>query len=137
AGDLRGRVPLHLTGELPMTATRPVSFREPALVEAPVGDLVARFLADIGVTTVFGVISIHNMPILDAIHRQQRIRFVAARGEAGAMNMADAYARVSRSLGVVITSTGTAAGNSAGAQVEALTAGSPLLHITTQVDRPF
>ena len=120
-----------------MPASLGVSVGESALAEEPVGDLVARFLADIGVQTVFGVISIHNMPILDAIHRQQRIRFIPARGEAGAMNMADAYARVSASLGVVITSTGTAAGNSAGAQVEALTAGSPLLHITTQVDRPF
>jgi acetolactate synthase I/II/III large subunit len=103
----------------------------------PVGDIIARGLANLGVTTVFGVISIHNMPILDAIARQGRIRFVPARGEAGAMNMADAYARVSRSLGVVVTSTGTAAGNAAGSQVEALTAGSPVLHITTQVDRAF
>lgn len=119
-----------------MTALSPVS---PALTEAKdsVGDLVAHFLAEIGVTTVFGVISIHNMPILDAIGRQGRIRFVPARGEAGAMNMADAYARVSCSLGVVITSTGTAAGNAAGSQVEALTAGTPLLHITSQVDRDF
>src|SRR5580692_2423196 len=105
--------------------------------EEAVGDAIARALADLGVTTVFGVISIHNMPILDAIGRHGRIRFVPARGEAGAMNMADAYARVSRSLGVCITSTGTAAGNAAGSQVEALTAGSPVLHITTQVDREF
>ncbi len=56
-----------------------------------------------------------------------------ARGEAGAMNMADAFARVSKSLGVCITSTGTAAGNAAGSQVEALTAGSPVSHITTQI----
>ncbi|HEX3506718.1 MAG TPA: thiamine pyrophosphate-binding protein [Xanthobacteraceae bacterium] len=108
-----------------------------AVQNEPVGDAIARALADIGVTAAFGVISIHNMPILDAIARQGRIRFVPARGEAGAMNMADAYARVSRSLGVVITSTGTAAGNAAGSQVEALTAGSPVLHITTQVDREF
>jgi acetolactate synthase I/II/III large subunit len=106
-------------------------------VAEPVGDLVAHALAEIGVTTAFGVISIHNMPILDAIARHNRIRFVPARGEAGAMNMADAHARVSRSLGVVITSTGTAAGNAAGAQVEALTAGSPVLHITSQIDRPY
>jgi acetolactate synthase-1/2/3 large subunit len=105
--------------------------------EEPVGDLLARALADIGVTHAFGVISIHNMPILDAIARQGRIRFVPARGEAGAMSMADAHARVTRGLGVCITSTGTAAGNAAGAQVEALTAGSPVLHITTQIDRPF
>ena len=109
----------------------------PMLNLEPIGDAIARALADMGVTTVFGVISIHNMPILDAIARHGRIRFVPARGEAGAMNMADAYARVSRSLGVAITSTGTAAGNAAGSQVEALTAGSPVLHITTQVDREF
>jgi len=116
---------------------RSATERAEAIAKEPVGDAIARALADMGVTTIFGVISIHNMPILDAIARQGRIRFVPARGEAGAMGMADAYARVARALGVVITSTGTAAGNAAGAQVEALTAGSPLLHITTQVDREF
>lgn len=119
-----------------VTASR-IPSQAPALPSEPVGDAIARALADMGVTTVFGVISIHNMPILDAIARHGRIRFVPARGEAGAMNMADAYARVSRSLGVAITSTGTAAGNAAGSQVEALTAGSSVLHITTQVDREF
>lgn len=102
-----------------------------------VGDFIAHYLAEIGVTTIFGVISIHNMPILDAVARQERIRFVPARGEAGAMNMADAYARVSGRLGVCITSTGTAAGNAAGAQAEALTAGSRVLHVTTQVDLAY
>ena len=110
---------------------------EPAVQSENVGDFVARYLAEIGVTTIFGVISIHNMPILDAVARQGRIRFVPARGEAGAMNMADAYARVSGELGVCLTSTGTAAGNAAGAQAEALTAGTRLLHITTQVDLEF
>jgi acetolactate synthase-1/2/3 large subunit len=117
--------------------TRPRVDSDAVRSDEPVGDVIARALADFGVTTAFGVISIHNMPILDAIARQGRIRFVPARGEAGAMNMADAFSRVSRSLGVVITSTGTAAGNAAGSQVEALTAGSPVLHITTQVDREF
>lgn len=51
--------------------------------------------------------------------------------------MADAWARVSGRMGVVMTSTGTAAGNAAGAQVEALTAGTPLLHITATVDTAF
>jgi acetolactate synthase-1/2/3 large subunit len=119
--------------------TSPAFARQPDVVAMaePVGDLIAHALAEIGVTTVFGVISIHNMPILDAIARQGRIRFVPARSEAGATNMADAYARVKRTLGVVMTSTGTAAGNAAGSQVEAMTAGSPILHITSQIDRPF
>lgn len=102
-----------------------------------VGYQIARALADMGISTVFGVISIHNMPILDGIATQGRIRFVPARGEAGAMNMADAYSRVSGEVGVAITSTGTAAGNAAGAQAEALTAGSRVLHLTTQIDREF
>ena len=102
-----------------------------------VGDLVATFLASGGVTTAFGVISIHNMPILDAFHRSGRIRFITARGEAGAASMADAAARVSGGLGVVVTSTGTAAGNAAGALIEATTAGTPLLHLTGQIDTPY
>ncbi|MFN3892548.1 MAG: thiamine pyrophosphate-binding protein [Beijerinckiaceae bacterium] len=105
--------------------------------EEVVGDLVARALAEAGVTHAFGVISIHNMPILDAIHRQGRMTFVPARSESGALNMADAFARVTGGLGVAITSTGTAAGNACGSQVEALTAGSPVLHITSQIDTPY
>ncbi len=99
-----------------------------------VGEVVAAFLEQCGVDAAFGVISIHNMPILDAIGRRGKTRFVMARGEAGATNMADGYARVGNRLGVSITSTGTAAGNAAGAMVEALTAGSPLLHLTGQIE---
>jgi acetolactate synthase I/II/III large subunit len=102
-----------------------------------VGDLCAEFLASIGVRTAFGVISIHNMPILDGFHTRGKIRFVSARGEAGACNMADAYARVNQHLGVVVTSTGTGAGNAAGAMVEALTAGTPLFHLTGQIESPY
>ena len=37
----------------------------------------------------------------------------------------------------MITSTGTAAGNAAGAMVEAQSAGTPVLHITGQIDSPW
>lgn len=97
-----------------------------------VGDLVAEFLQQIGVTTTFGVISIHNIPMLDAIGRRNAIRFVMARGEAGGGHMADAYARVSGELGVLFTSTGPGAANAAGALVEARFAGTPMLHLTGQ-----
>jgi len=102
-----------------------------------VGELIAAFLEQCGVSTAFGVISIHNMPILDAIGRRGKIRYVGARGEAGAVNMADGLARVSGGLGVAFTSTGTAAGNAAGAMVEALTAGTALLHITGQIETEY
>ena len=102
-----------------------------------VGELIAAFLERCGVQTAFGVISIHNMPILDAIHTRGKIRYVGSRGEAGAVNMADGLARVTGGLGVAFTSTGTAAGNAAGAMVEALTAGTPVLHITGQVETAY
>ena len=102
-----------------------------------VGELVARFLEQCGTRAAFGVISIHNMPILDALNTRQKIRFVSSRGEAGACNMADAYARVTGLLGVCVTSTGTGAGNAAGALVEALTAGTPMLHLTGQIESDY
>jgi acetolactate synthase I/II/III large subunit len=108
-----------------------------SLSHITVGELVAQFLEHCGVRAAFGVISIHNMPILDAIHRRGQIRFVPARGEAGATNMADACARVTGTLGVCITSTGTGSGNAAGALVEALTAGTPMLHLTGQIDSQY
>lgn len=102
-----------------------------------VGATIAAFLEECGVKAAFGVISIHNMPILDAFNERGKIRFVMSRGEAGGTNMADAYARTTGSLGVCLTSTGTAAGNTAGAMVEALTAGTPLLHLTGQIETPY
>ena len=100
------------------------------------GDVVATVLESGGVAAAFGVISVHNMAILDAIGRRGRIRFVPSRGEAGAVNMADGHARVRDALGVAVTSTGTGCGNAAGALVEARTAETPLLHLTGQVDTP-
>ena len=70
--------------------------------------------------------------MLDAIGRRNAIRFIPARGEAGAGSMADAYARVTNDLGVLFSSTGPGAANACGALVEARFAGSPLLHLTGQ-----
>jgi acetolactate synthase-1/2/3 large subunit len=102
-----------------------------------VGDLVADFLERCGVNTAFGIISIHNIPILDAMANRNAIRFVMARGEMGAGHMADAYARVTGGLSVLVTSTGPGAANAAPALVEARFAASPLLHITGQTATRF
>lgn len=95
-----------------------------------VGDLVAEFLAACGVTTVFGIASVHNIPMLDAIGRRNAIRFMMARGELGGAHMADGYARVNGGLGVIFSSTGPGAANAIGGLIEARFAGSPVLHIT-------
>lgn len=97
-----------------------------------VGDLVAEFLSACGVTTVFGIASVHNIPMLDAIGRRNTIRFMMARGELGGAHMADGYARVNQGLGVIFSSTGPGAANTIGGLIEARFAGSPVLHITGQ-----
>ena len=50
-----------------------------------VGDLLAAFLEAAGARTAFGVLSVHNMPLLDALARRDALRYVCARGEAGAV----------------------------------------------------
>ena len=52
-----------------------------------VGEAIARLLEAHAVNSIYGVISIHNLPIADAVGRREKIRFVAARGEAGAVTM--------------------------------------------------
>jgi acetolactate synthase-1/2/3 large subunit len=105
--------------------------------EMAAADLMVAELEAAGVRLAFGVISIHNMPFLDAMRRRGVIRFISARGEAGAANMADAATRVGPAPAVVVTSTGTGAGNAAGALIEALTAGVPLIHLTGQIDSKY
>src|SRR5437868_13899357 len=90
-----------------------------------------------GADTVFGIISIHNIPFYDALQRHGGFRVVTARHEGAAVNMADAFSRVSGKLGVVFTSTGTGAGNAAGALMESWNGGAPLLHITGNVASAF
>ena len=41
-----------------------------------VGDLVSEFLHQIDVKDVFGVVSVHNIPMLDAIGRRNHIRMI-------------------------------------------------------------
>jgi len=100
------------------------------------GEAVVSVLAQAGVEVAFGVVSIHNQPIFDALGRSS-IRLVPSRTEAGAVNMADAFARTSGGVGVAMTSTGTGAGNAAGALVEALSASSRVLHLTGQVESRY
>ena len=101
------------------------------------GELVVKTLAAAGVDTVFGIISVHNIPIYDAIHRLGGIRPVPVRHEQAALLMADGYARATGRLGVAITSTGPGAGNAMGSMAETYWAESPVLHLTGQIETRY
>ncbi len=99
------------------------------------GDLLVELLRALGTTHAFGVVSVHNLPLVEALDAAGM--FVPVRHEAAAVNAADAYARVSGGLGVAVTSTGTGAGNAAGSLIEALAAGSRVLHVTGNIDSGY
>ncbi|WP_019203601.1 thiamine pyrophosphate-binding protein [Tsukamurella sp. 1534] len=96
------------------------------------GDLLVQVLREAGVDTVFGIVSVHNQPLVEAVSRD--LRFVPVRHEASAVNAADGYARATGGLGCALTSTGTGAGNAAGALIESLSAGTSVLHVTGNID---
>lgn len=107
----------------------------PPLQYATGGDLLVAVLRELGIDTVFGIVSVHNLPLVEAVDRE--LRFVPVRHEATAVNAADAYGRARGTLGCALTSTGTGAGNAAGSLVEALSAGTSVLHVTGQVESEF
>lgn len=98
-------------------------------------EALLRVMAAHRVEVAFGVVSVHNLPLVDGI--DTAARWVPVRHEAAAVNAADGAARASGGLGFAVTSTGTGAGNAAGSLIEALTAGSAVLHLTGQIDSAY
>lgn len=98
------------------------------------GDLVAAALQLAGVEVVFGIPSVHNLPIYEGLRRAGTIRLVTVRHEQAAAGAADGYARVTGRVGVFLTSTGPGAANAMGGIFEARTSGSPVVHLTGQID---
>lgn len=98
------------------------------------GDEVVAMLRSAGVEVIFGIPSVHNLPLYDAIRRDGRIRAVTVRHEQAAAAAADGYARTTGRLGVCITSTGPGAANAMGGLLEAFVSSSPLLHLTGQIE---
>lgn len=100
------------------------------------GEALVERLALHGVDLLFGIISIHNLDLFDALYRHQdRVRHIGGRSELGCGFMADGYARSSGRTGVLVTSTGPGAANSMHSVGEAYHSSSPLLHLTTTVPR--
>ncbi len=101
------------------------------------GEAVAAALETLGVRHVFGIVSVHNLPIYDALARRGTITPVGVRHEQAAAHAADGYARATGELGVVIASTGPGTTNTMTGLFEAGFASSPVLLITGQVDRAY
>ncbi len=97
-------------------------------------DGIVQALKEAGVSTVFGIPSIHNIGLYEALRHEPAIRHIGCRHEAGATHMADGYARASGGLGVILSSTGPGAGFTVSALQEAWGSCSPVVMITTNIE---
>jgi acetolactate synthase-1/2/3 large subunit len=86
---------------------------------------------------VFAIVSIHNMPILDAINRLGKTQIIDVRHEQAGTHAADGYARASGKLGVMIASTGPGTSNTVTGLYEAQYGSSRVLVITGQAETAF
>ncbi|HUF85548.1 MAG TPA: thiamine pyrophosphate-binding protein [Acidimicrobiia bacterium] len=100
------------------------------------GEAVARTLVRLGVTHVFGIVSVHNLPTYHALAASD-IEVVACRHEQFAAHAADGYARATGRLGVVLASSGPGTTNTMSGLYEAQFGSSPVLLVTGQTESGF
>ena len=100
-----------------------------------VADYIAKFLVRHGVRDIFVLTGHGAMYLNDAITLQPELKYYCARNEAAAPMMAEAYARVKKSLGAVCLTSGPGSTNAIPGLAEAWVDSAPVLIISGQVQR--
>ena len=95
-------------------------------------DLIVECLVNEGVEVVFGIPGEENIPLLEAIERDGRIRFVLTRHEQGAGFMAATYAHITGKPGVCLATLGPGALNLTLPVAQANASTTPLVAICAQ-----
>ena len=96
-------------------------------------DEIVKTLKEAGVDMVFGIPSIHNIRLYEALREEPSIKHILCRQETTGTMMADGYARAGHRLGVMLSSTGPGSGYTIPALQEAWGSCSPVLLITTNI----
>ena len=92
-------------------------------------------LHDEGVSVMFGNPGTTELPLMDGLAREPRIRYILALQEAVAIAMADGYAHASGRLAAVNVHVAPGLGNAMGMLYDAHEAGTPLLVTAGQHDQ--
>ncbi|MBU93625.1 MAG: acetolactate synthase 3 large subunit [Chloroflexi bacterium] len=96
-------------------------------------EIVLKALSDQGVDVVFGYPGGAVLPIYDSLFKQNSIRHLLVREEAGAVHAAEGYAKSSGKIGVVLVTSGPGATNIVTGLTDAIMDSVPLVCITGQV----
>src|SRR3989304_7835870 len=97
-------------------------------------EAIAECLKAQGVEVVFGIRGLHITSLAHA-GKRRGIRFIEVRHEQSAAFMADAYARVTGGVGVVMAATGAGAACTMVGIQEAYASSSPALLVARQIER--
>ena len=76
-----------------------------------VTDVLVQCLENEGVEYVFGIVGTETLDLADSLSKSNQIQFVNVRHEQGATFMADVYGRLSRKVGVCLSTLGPGATN--------------------------
>lgn len=96
-------------------------------------DYVASFIAHLGVREVFSVSGGGAMHLVDSVGKHAKLSYIATHHEQAAAMAAEAYARISRSIGVALVTTGPGGTNAITGVVGAWIDSIPTLFISGQV----
>jgi acetolactate synthase I/II/III large subunit len=99
-----------------------------------VADYLANYLSELGVHNVFMLSGTGSVHLDDAFAFQKDINHICARHEAAAVYMAEAAAKLTGKIGVVIATTGPGGTNAISGIVEAWVDSTPVLVISGQVN---
>lgn len=96
-------------------------------------EVLMRALAEQGVEVIFGYPGGAVLPIYDALFKQNQIRHVLVRHEQAAVHAAEAYARSTGKVGVVLVTSGPGATNAVTGLLDAMMDSIPLVCLSGQV----
>ena len=100
-------------------------------------EVLIRALVEQGVEVVFGYPGGAVLPIYDALFQQDKIRHILVRHEQAAVHAAEAYARSTGKIGVVLVTSGPGATNAVTGLLDALMDSVPLVCLCGQVPVPL
>ena len=96
-------------------------------------EIILEALSDQGVEIIFGYPGGAVLPIYDALFKQNRLRHILVRQEAGAVHAAEGYARSTGRVGTVLVTSGPGATNAVTGLADAFMDSIPLVCLTGQV----
>ncbi|MDW7728189.1 MAG: thiamine pyrophosphate-binding protein [Candidatus Methanoperedens sp.] len=107
------------------------------VITTTVGEKILEQLTAAGVRYIFGIPGDSNLPLVDAISKQDRIKFILTRHEETAALMASAHGKLTGDIAACLSIAGPGATNLITGLVDATTDGAPVLALVGQVAQAY